>query len=244
MKKPNLTFVFCLTVFFLSAQDYLVTFSGSGESSTVSTVLVENMTQSKSLTLNGNDVLHLKSTVTEISDLVYNQAEGIPFYPNPMKEFSVLEFAMPEEGAAKIELFDISGRKLTQTQNYLNPGRHSYRITGVGNGMYVLKVTANNDFYSGKLIGEKKTGEMANMTYQNTIPFNDNPAVMKSAKSEILMQYNTGDMLKFFATGGEHKSVKVEVISESKNVDFVFFNHLPETAVGRIVGNAFEHQRC
>jgi uncharacterized protein (TIGR02145 family) len=223
MKKFNLTFVFCLTVFFLSAQDYLVTFFGSGESTSVSTVIVENMTQGKSLTLNGKETLHLKNDVNKISDLEYNQTEGIQFYPNPMKEFSVLEFAMPEEGAAKIELFDISGRKLTQTQNYLNPGRHSYRITGVGNGIYVLKVTAGNYLYSGKLISEKKTGEMVHITYENTIRFNDNAAVTKSAKSEILMQYNTGDALKFFATGGEHKSVKVEVISESKNIDFVFY---------------------
>ncbi len=219
----NLSFLILLFPVLLSAQDFLITFSGSGESNIVSTVIVENMTQGKSLTLNGNETLHLKSTVTEISDLVYNRTGGIQFYPNPMKEFSVMEFAMVEEGVAKVELFDISGRKLTQVQNYLNPGRHSYRITGIGNGIYVLKVTAGNYSYSGKLISNKKTSEMVNITYQNTIPFNENPGVTKSAKSEILMQYNAGDALKFISTGGEHKSVKVDVISESKNIDFAFY---------------------
>ena len=223
MKKFNLTFVFFLTVYFLSAQDYLVTFSGSGESTTVSTVIVENMTQGKSLTLNGNDVLHLKSTVTEISDLVYNQAVGIQFYPNPMKEFSIMEFVMPGEGNANVELFDISGRKLTQTQNYLNRGRHYYRITGIVNGIYVLKVTAGNYLYSGKLISDKETGGTVAITYQNTIPVKDNLANTKSAKSEILMQYNTGDVLKFTATSGEKKSVKVEVISQSKKIEIPFY---------------------
>lgn len=223
MKKSNLTFVFCLTVFLLSAQDYLVTFSGIGESTIVSTVTVENMTQGKSLTLNGNDVLHLKSTVTAIYDIVNKQKEGIQFYPNPMKEFSVMEFVMPEEGAVKIELFDITGRKLTLTQSYLNQGRHCYRITGIGNGIYVLKVAASNYLFSGKLISNKKTSEMVYITYQNTNAFNNNPADTKSAKSEILMQYNTGDVLKFFATGGEHNSVKVDVISESKNINFSFY---------------------
>lgn len=223
MKKFNLTFVFCLTVYFLSAQDYLITFSGKGESTSVSTVIVENMTQGKSLTLNGNETLHLKNDVTKISDLEYNQTDGIQFYPNPMKEFSIMEFAMPGEGAVKIELFDISGRKLTQTHNYLNQGRHSYRISGIRSGIYVLKVTAGNYSYSGKLISNKKTGEVVNIKYQNTIPFSDNPKDTKSANSEILLQYNTGDLLKFFATGGEHKSVKVDVISESKNIDFEFY---------------------
>jgi uncharacterized protein (TIGR02145 family) len=181
------------------------------------------MTQGKSLTLNGKDTLHLKSTVTEISDLEYNRTEGIQFYPNPMKEFCVMEFAMHEEGTTKIELFDITGRKLTQIQNYLNPGRHTYRITGVGNGIYVLKVTVGNYSYSGKLISDKKTGEKVNITYQNTIPSNDNPAITKSAKSEVPMQYNTGDVLKFTATGGENKSVIVDVISQSKNIVIPFY---------------------
>jgi len=220
----NLTFLILLLPILLSAQDYLVTFSGSGESSTVSAVMVENLTQNKSLTLNGTDVLHLKNTVTAISDLEYNQSDGIQFYPNPMKEFSIMEFAMAKEGVAKVELFDISGRKLTQTENYLNLGKHSYRITGVGNGIYVLKVTAGSYLYTGKLISDKKASELVNITYQNTIPFNDNPVITKSAKSEILMQYNTGDVLKFTGTSVEKKAVVVEVISQSKNIDFSFYN--------------------
>jgi len=181
------------------------------------------LTQNKSLTLNGTDVLHLKNTVTAISDLEYNQSDGIQFYPNPMKEFSVMEFAMAKEGVARVELFDLSGRKLVQTQNYLNHGRHSYRITGVGSGIFVLKVTAGSYLCTGKLISDKKTSETINITYQNTIPLNDNPVITKSAKSEILMQYNTGDVLKFNATSDQHKAVKVKVISQSKNIDFPFY---------------------
>jgi len=220
----NLTFLFLLLPVLLSAQDYLITFSGTGESSTVSTVIVENLTQNKSLTLSGSDILHLKSTITEISDLVYNQAGGIQFYPNPMKEFSVMEFAMSEECNAKVELFDILGRKLTQTQNYMNRGRHSYRITGLGNGMYVLKVTTCNNVYSGKLISDNETDGIVAITYQNTILVKDNLVNTKSANSEIIMQYNTGDVLKFNATSSENKSVKVEVISLSKNIEIPFYN--------------------
>ncbi len=223
MKTLHLIFVLCLTVFSLSAQDYLITFSGTGESDTVSSVIVKNLTRNGSKTLNGNDTLHLKSKITEISDLAYNQTEGIQFYPNPMKEFSVMEFAIADEDVAKIELFDLTGRKLTQTRNYLNSGRHSYRIAGVGSGIYVLKVTVGNFFLTGKLISDNKTGDMAKITYQNTIPFKTLPTKTKSAESEIFMQYNTGDALKFTATSGEHKAVKVEVISQSKNIEITFY---------------------
>lgn len=223
MKKSILTTVFCLTVFLLSAQDYLITFSGTGESTTVSSVIVENITQSKSLTLNGNDVLHLKSTVTKIEDLEYTRTKGVQFYPNPMKDFSVMEFVMPEEGIAIVELFDISGRKLTQTQNYLNQGRHSYRISGIVNGIYVVNVNVGNYLYSGKLISDNGTGEIVAVTYQNTVPLNNDKEDTKSAQSEILMQYSTGDVIKFTATSGENKSVKVEVITQSKNIEIPFY---------------------
>jgi uncharacterized protein (TIGR02145 family) len=221
MKK--LTFLFFLLPFFLNAQDYLVTFSGSAESDTVSTVFVENMTQDTSLTLSGSDVLHLKSVITGISDLKYKQTNGIQIYPNPMKEFSIIKFDMLEEGITNVELFDLSGKKLAQTQNYLNQGKHSFRITGVGRGIYILKVTTNNYSYSGKLIGDNKTGEIVNIAYQSTIPSDDNSMNTKSANSEIMMQYNEGDALKFTASSGENKSVKVEIISQSKNIDFSFY---------------------
>jgi hypothetical protein len=213
MKKIYLTLISCLTVFLISAQDYLISFSGIGESNTVSTVIVENMTQNISLTLNGNDILHLTSTTTGISELVYSKTEVIHIYPNPMKESSVFEFTKFEGGSVKIELFDMIGRQLTQSQNYLNEGRHSYWISGVGNGVYILKVTSGNYSYSTKLISEKKAEGNANISYKNSVPFNDVSVHTKSAKSEILMQYNTGDLLKFTATGGEHKSVLVDAIT-------------------------------
>jgi len=86
-----------------------------------------------------------------------------------------------------------------------------------------LKVTTGNNVYSGKLISDKETGGIIAITYQNTIIVKDNLANTKSANSEILMQYNTGDVLKFTATSGENKSVKVEVISQSKNIEIPFY---------------------
>jgi len=222
VKKLNLTFIFCLAVYFLSAQDYLITFLGSGEINTVSTVVVENMTQGKSLTLNGSDILHLKSTVTEISDIIYNHTDGVQFYPNPMKEYSNMEFALTEGGVTNIELFDLAGRKLIQTQNYLNQGRHSYRITGVGNGIYVLKVTAGNYIFSGKLTSNRKTGELVKIEYQNSIPYKPIPLETKSANSEIIMQYNTGDVLKFTGTSGIYSTITTDIPKQSKTLAFTF----------------------
>jgi len=44
-------------------QDYLISFAGTGITTAVTTVKVENLTQSTSLTMNGTDVLNLKSVL-------------------------------------------------------------------------------------------------------------------------------------------------------------------------------------
>lgn len=224
MKNLIFTSIFCFVALFLSAQDYSITFSATGESNEVSAVTVENLTQNKSLTLNGNDILRLKGTVTSTSDLDFNRTEGIQLYPNPMEDFSLIEFTMQEDGSAKIELLDILGRKLIETQNYLNSGKHSYRINGIVKGLYVLKVNAGGNLYSEKLMSNNNNiSEMLNLTYQNTIPLNDNIRSTKSANSEVQMQYNSGDVLKFNAKGGVHLSVVVQAISQSKNIEFPFY---------------------
>jgi hypothetical protein len=82
MKKTFLFLLVSFTTCFVYAQDYLITFSGNGESNKVSSVIVENLTQNKSLTLNGNDVLNLKKVITAISEIT-SPEKSIRFYPNP-----------------------------------------------------------------------------------------------------------------------------------------------------------------
>ena len=69
MKKNYILLFACFLTNYVFSQDYSISFSGTGESNSVASVKVENLTQNKSLTLNGNDVLRLKKVVTGISDL-------------------------------------------------------------------------------------------------------------------------------------------------------------------------------
>ena len=72
MKK----FLFLIALFFglkANGQNYLITFTGTGESTTVSTVKVENLTKGTTLNVSGGDILRL-TVVTGVNNVEANQS--------------------------------------------------------------------------------------------------------------------------------------------------------------------------
>jgi uncharacterized protein (TIGR02145 family) len=75
-KLTRKAFIFALAFIctnIVSAQDYMITFSGTGQSNEVETVEVKNTTQQTSVTLSGSDTLHLVDVVG-ISPIVQEKA--------------------------------------------------------------------------------------------------------------------------------------------------------------------------
>ncbi len=135
----------------LQAQDILISFAGSGGSTTVDSVKVENLTMGTTLKMKGSDVLRL-SVVTGMENISGDEQVKISFYPNPMKEYSKLQFVLPEQGETMITLHDLSGRKIAQTRDMLLKGQHTYAIQGVEEGIYFVTITSGRYSLSEKLI--------------------------------------------------------------------------------------------
>jgi uncharacterized protein (TIGR02145 family) len=204
----------------LHAQDYQISFAGTGASNTVTTVKVENLTQGKNLTLRGDQILRLKANITDISEVVINQVNGIRFYPNPMYDYAFMEFDIPEKCGSQIEIFDVTGRAIIATQMILHPGRQLFKVTGLRNGVYVARINAGKFFYSGKLISNYISGSSAELTFQETMPQKMVTKMLKNASSEIEMQYNTGDRLKFTAVKDTCSTIIVDAPTQSKKLTF------------------------
>lgn len=105
--------------FSLYGEDILITFTGTGGSTTITSVIAENLTRSEKKTLNGTDILRLTAVSTGIGDVLNNGSDRIRFFPNPMRENSMMEFNLPVAGKAIINLVDISGREILHEENYL-----------------------------------------------------------------------------------------------------------------------------
>ena len=63
MKKTTLMFFLTLGFLQTQAQDYLISFAGTGATTSVGSVQVDNLTRMTTVTLNGTDILHLKASL-------------------------------------------------------------------------------------------------------------------------------------------------------------------------------------
>lgn len=220
-KITLLTFV--LSIFIsLQAQDYQISFTGSGGSSTIETIQVQNLTQGTSLILSGSDVLHLRATVTGSEYLTASGDNILQIYPNPMIGSSNIEFEIPRAGNVMIELYNITGGKVTSRQISLKGGIQKFNVSGLNSGIYTVNVKADNIFYSGKIISNAISNGNANIVFMNSSNYEYN-AKLKSSKSIVPMQYNIGDRILFKAVSGIYSTIKTLVpqASSTETFDFV-----------------------
>jgi uncharacterized protein (TIGR02145 family) len=225
-----------------NAQNYLISFAGTGASNTVNSVKVENLTAGTSVTLNEGDILHLTGTVG-FSEVENNQSSEIKIYPNPMAENSIMEISPPAEGDAVISVFDMTGRQLSQTQGYLDKSRQEFRLSGFKNGLYLINIRGNNYQISGKLLCTgQSNGIISIEEVTKNIEIVGNKTLemeFKGTQAVIDMVYITGDRLKFTGISGIYSTIITDIPSSDKTITFNFIactdgdnNNYPVVQIG------------
>ncbi|MFY9151677.1 MAG: FISUMP domain-containing protein [Prolixibacteraceae bacterium] len=223
--KPK-CFVFILFLLFAiassQAQDYQISFAGTGASATVGSVTVENLTQGKSITLSGTETLHLVATITGTHPIIDGANNALRIYPNPMIDNSTIDFIASAPGKASIELFDIAGRKIGSAQNTFTVGAHSFRISGLRMGIYTVKISSQAYTYTSKLVSSSTSDSDLRISYIGNSEIPITTKVLKSANAEKIMQYTTGDRLKYTGSSGIYSTIVTDVPTQSKTLAFTF----------------------
>jgi uncharacterized protein (TIGR02145 family) len=242
MKK--LLFLICiLCALKANAQNYLISFTGTGASGTVSTVKVENLTKGTSLTLNGSDILHLTSIITGVDPVKDNQSPEIKIYPNPVTDNTTIEIFPPVAGNALIRVLDLTGKPVAQIQSYLDDFRQDFRLSGIRNGFYIINVKGNNYQITGKLLGNGKSNGRISIEKINTIiqaiDEKEEKKGSKGIEAAVEMAYSTGDRLKFTGSSGNYSTVKTDIPASDKVINFNFIscsdgdnNNYPVVVIG------------
>jgi uncharacterized protein (TIGR02145 family) len=223
--KKLLLLVVVLYALRINAQDYHISFVGSGGSTVVTSVKVENLNQGTNLTINGSDVLHLMALVTEAETIVDDETGKIYIYPNPMKDYSRIQFVLPEPNQTIITLYDLSGREIVQTGDLLSKGKQTYRIQGIEEGIYFIRISSGKSSFNGRLVNSGSKNCNAKIAYENTEELTvskDKPGDSKGTYAETIMQYNTGDRLKFTGTSGIYTTIMTDIPLSDKTVTFNF----------------------
>ncbi len=79
-------------------------------------------------------------------------------YPNPFRDALTVEYELANSSVVKIEVYDFTGRKITELQNKVEEaGNHSKVFDGIklNSGMYFLKITVDQNEYVTKVAIQK-----------------------------------------------------------------------------------------
>jgi len=222
-KICTLLLLLILSLGSIKAQDYLISFNGSGASTTVESVKVENITQGTEKTLSGTDILHLVSVITDIDKTPVDIRNKVLFSPNPANNNTRMKFFLPASGETSITVYDITGRKIFGKQENLSGGEHIYNIEGFGKGIYFVTINQGRFSITGRLVSDGIFKGDLKMTYESSLSTEKKTLESKDSKGEVLMQYNTDDRLIFTAMGGEAISTVSYIPSSNSTITFEFY---------------------
>jgi len=226
----------------VNAQNYLISFTGTGESDTVSTVEVENMSSGASLILNGNDILHLIAP-TGNSTTENNYSSVLRIYPNPLISESTVEIFPPEEGGTMIKVYDITGKTVAQSHFFLEKSRQEFRLSGLNIGLYMVDVLGHSYRFSGKLLCSSKTAGIPKIEIISAPNKTIDGMTLKKGAIDSLkivdMPYTSGDRLKYTVSSGIYRTIKTDIPTNDQVIAFKFIpctdgdnNNYPVVEIG------------
>ena len=208
-----------------NAQNYFISFAGTGAVTTVDSVKVRNLTQGNSLTLSGTDTLFLGNI-----GIINIQAkdENLKVYPNPMEGEAQISFYVKQTGKVILAIYDISGKQIIKTNNPLTKGIHNYKIACLNKGIYIIKVEGESYTYSTKISSNNPTQCKVKIKYQGIDKESENTNGLKSTNAIVNMPFNVGDSLSFTAYSNNYYNNIIAVPNGNLNLTFNFTTSIAE----------------
>jgi uncharacterized protein (TIGR02145 family) len=140
---------------------------------------------------------------------------------------------------ATIVLSDLTGRQVASVESFFSAGTESFTILGLKTGTYLVLVKSEPYNYQGKIICRATAGNRLEINLNDQAIAQPEPDNLKQAGAIILMQYNTGDLLKFTGWSAIHGTVYMDVPTSGKTITFNFipcidadYNSYPIVQVG------------
>ena len=99
--------------------NYTISFSGSGASTNIESVVVRNLTRGTTVTVPAGNVLNLTDITTSSDYIANNNADGIKVFPNPISESAMISFYAKQNGKTQISVYGLDGRIITKIEDYL-----------------------------------------------------------------------------------------------------------------------------
>jgi uncharacterized protein (TIGR02145 family) len=231
MKTITLLILLVFSVVKIYAQNYQINFTGTGASTSVDSVKVQNLSQCTDTILAGSDILNLTPTLTGINENAIAD-HMLHIYPEPVPGSCTVDFNATAQGYTTLELDNITGKRIVQVHELLSQGRHTYYLSGISTGVYLLKIRSDKYSYSSKIISISAGTGIAEIKHLQTDPVTNEQNTSdakkicspggKSPLSIISMQCNPGDTLKLTGKSGNYRTICMLVATHTQTVTFTF----------------------
>ena len=224
-KKIHLVVAFCflgLLPVKTVALNYTITFTGTGASSTVDSVIVQNLTKGTKVIVPAGNVLNLSDVSTAVDPLGAND-ETIRIYPSSANGKSLVLFYAKQAGNTQLNVFSFDGRKITWISTDIQAGTNTFELS-LPRGVFVIKVTGNGYMYTAKMLNSSGTQVNPGIVYTgNEKPISSSPQKTRSSTFGITtMAYTSGDRLLYTSLSGNSRTLVTDVPTGSKTTSFNF----------------------
>jgi uncharacterized protein (TIGR02145 family) len=224
MRKTKLAIalIFMQVIFLLSnkVSAISISFTGSGASTVVDSVVVENITKSLHTKVLGSDSLVLTTSVGV--DEISNPNQNLRIFPNPLTESSQLNFFVPKAGLVNVATFSTDGRLIGNSSEILSEGLNQCKIS-LPAGTFVIKISGQGFSYSAKAISSSylflyKLDFLGVNTHSDSHNYFKTPQILTNT-----LTYDTDDQLLFRAySSGKFCTIVTDRPVASKSIDFQF----------------------
>jgi len=221
MKTLMFFVVLVMMAFVLQAQDYQISFTGSGSAVSVDSIFVENITQGTDVRMAGNDILRLKATIgIEEPDA---GGASVAVIPNPMPGEGVVAFSAVLPGSFRMTLSDLQGRIILSREEQLAPGMHQYRIAGLPQGVFLMSIRGAGCTSDTRIVSTAGGSGYPRLTAiagdGQQVP---RLKIIPESGQEVIMQYTAGDRLKITGKSGSNRTITMLVPTVSQTVIIPF----------------------
>jgi uncharacterized protein (TIGR02145 family) len=221
--KPHfiLQIIFVFLLGKICAQSIQLQFTATGQASVIETIEIQNLTQNTRLSITGDDILHLVGTVG-IENFNFPPSDIARVYPNPTLNSITLEFFSEGNQKVSVELFDISGKKITGFSEFATYGLHGYSIDNISAGIYYVRVGNGSQSQSVPILSFGSSSGKSLIRYFDLNFRQPATKMVNDTRNIVQMQYNDNDRLKFRAVAGSFITVKGCVPTADTTLAFHF----------------------
>lgn len=222
MKNTLLPLLLFLCSQIIPAQEYLMTFSPSGDSLAIDSVKAINKTKGASIVLPGWEPLILSETAG-IQGFAQNQE--LMVYPNPFTNETTIQVDLNQEQKVRISVRNLLGQAVIKKEFQANPGQASFQLTLTTPGVYFIFCQADGSQRSSKIVCSNSFNQANQINYLGSGIVKSSPGAEKTQPGDnrYILNFHPGDLLHYYAYSGDFATVIADYPEESRNYAFEFY---------------------